>query len=68
MFGIIGLYVSLTTYFFQANENVGFGGMNFLFFLVILRELIVQCAITIYKQGFSTFLIHFVGLAYYQGN
>jgi hypothetical protein len=63
MFGRIGLCVSLITFFFQANEIVGFGGLNF-YFLIILRELIVQCVITIYIQGFSTFLVHFVGLAY----
>ncbi len=48
----------------MVNEIAGFGGLNFYLFLVILRELIVQCAITIYRQGFSTFLVHFVGLAY----
>jgi len=31
-----------------------------LFFLVILKELVIQFVTTIYKQGFNKLLVHFV--------
>jgi hypothetical protein len=58
MFSRIELCVRLKIYFFQANEIVGFGGLNY-FFLVILSE--VATVVPLSFQNISDeYLIFFI--------
>jgi hypothetical protein len=59
MFRRIELGVGLKIFIFQATGIHGFGGLEFVF-SVILSVLTIQCAIAMHRQGSCTSLVHFV--------